>query len=334
MDDLGLAALALVDGCAKEQLARLERLLQPRHLKVGDVLMREGDAGSFFALLLSGELEIFRTTETGSQRLAVVGPGSVIGELALLRGRPRTATVAATKPTLAATGDHAALELLLDIPEVYDRMRHLASARLAADTRPVPTTLPDGDPIVLRPLLPSDREAYTSAVEHLSPDSLRRRFFSSGLPSERVIDYLVDIDFIDHFAWVVLHPDRPDAGVATARYVRSADAPGRAEIAFGVIDAEQGRGIGSLLLGAVGVAGVAAGIERFTASLLQTNSAMRAVLAKADATFGFSEPGVVTAELDVSAAADLLAPDLRRELDAAVHDVVTAAGLALTNPTE
>lgn len=334
MDELGLTALALVDGCAKEQLARLERLLQPRHLKVGDVLMREGDAGSFFVLLLSGELEITRTTETGSQQLAVVGPGSVIGELALLRGRPRTATVSATMPTLAATGDHAALELLLDIPEVYDRMRHLASARLAADSRPVATTLPDGGPILLRPLLPSDREAYTSAVEHLSPDSLRRRFFSSGLPSERMIDYLVDIDFVDHFAWVVLHPDRPEAGLATARYVRSADAPGRAEVAFGVVDAEQGRGIGALLLGALGAAGQAAGVERFTASLLHTNEPMKAVLAKADATFEFSEPGVITAELDVAAAADLLEPDLRRELDAAVHDVVTAAGLALTNSTD
>lgn len=333
MDELGLTSLALVDGCAKEQLARLERLLQPRHLKAGDVLMRERDDGSFFALLLSGELEVTRTTEDGPQQLAVVGPGSVIGELALLRGRPRTATVSATKPTLAATGDQAALELLLDIPEVYDRMRHLASARLAADCRPVATMLPDGRPILLRPLLPSDREAFTSAVQHLSPDSLRRRFFTPGQPSERMIDYLVDIDFVDHFAWVVLHPDRPDEGMATARYVRSGDAPGTAEVAFGVIDAEQGRGIGSLLLGAIGAAGLAAGIERFTASLLHTNQAMKSVFAKANATFGVSEPGVITAELDVAAAADLLDPDLRRELDAAVHDVVTAAGLALTNST-
>jgi CRP-like cAMP-binding protein len=332
MEDLGLTSLALMEGCAKEQLAPIERVLHPRRLAEGEVLMREGDDGTFFALLISGELEVSRATPAGPRRAAVVGAGSIIGELSLLRGQPRTATVSATEPTLTVTGDQSALGLLLDIPEVYDRMRHLASARLAADCRPVATTLRDGGPIVLRPLLPSDRAAYSAAVQHLSPTSLRLRFFSGGLPSERMIDYLVDVDFVDHFAWLVLDAERQESGLAIARYVRSADAPDHAEVAFGVVDAQQSRGIGALLLGALGVAGLAAGIERFTATMLQDNAAMKTVFAKAGARFGFVEPGVVGTELDVATAADLLEPGLRHELDRSVHDVVTAAGLALTRP--
>jgi hypothetical protein len=58
---------------------------------------------------------------------------------------------------------------------------------------------------------------------------------------------------------------------------------------------------------------------------------MRAVFMKAGAKTSFSEPGVVAVQLDTSEAARLLEPSLRAAVDAATRDIVTAAGLALTD---
>jgi RimJ/RimL family protein N-acetyltransferase len=211
-------------------------------------------------------------------------------------------------------------------------MRNLASARVAHDLRPVPANLRDGTPLLLRPLLPEDRRAFTAGVQALSPDSRRRRFFTPAEPSSQLLEYLVDIDYVDHFAWVVLDRRAPDDGLATARFVRDPDDPKTAEMAFGVADRLQGRGIGTLLLGAVGLPAQEGSVEHLVGHVLEDNTPMRAVLAKAGGRSTFAEPGVVRVEVVPAAAAGLLETGLRREVRSAVHDVVTAASLALTNP--
>jgi hypothetical protein len=59
---------------------------------------------------------------------------------------------------------------------------------------------------------------------------------------------------------------------------------------------------------------------------------MRAVFAKAKAKSVFDEPGVLRSIMESRAAAAILEPQLRGELASAVHDIVTAASLALSNP--
>lgn len=326
-----LASLELLSDCSEDEIAQLEHRLQSRPFESGQVLMREGEAGSFFALLVRGSVIVSRTTRTGSETLAVAGPGSIGGELALLRNQARTATVTARGPGVALIGDTDDLDFLLDLPGVHDRIRDLASARLAADVRPVVVALRDGTSVMLRPLLPSDRAVYTATIDDQSSEWRRRRFFSASKPSARVIDHLLDIDFIDHFAWVAF--ERVDAarGLGVSRYIREPDEADIAEIAMAVTEGHQGRGLGSLFLGATGVAASEAGIDRFVATVQADNDSMRAVFAKAGATTGFSEPGVVRAEMATAAAADLLEPELQAALRAATHDIVTAAGLALTD---
>ncbi len=304
--------------------------LRPRPLAPGEVLMREGEPGDTFALLVEGQVAVTRAGRHRAQDLAVASAGSILGELAVLRGRPRTATITALTPALAAVGTGPTLFELLDHPQVLDRLRHLASARLAHDLRPVHVTLPDRTPIRLRPLLPEDRTGFGAAVGSMSPDSRRRRFFSSGQLSAEVLEYLVDVDFVDHFAWLVLDEQR--TGLATARYVRHEEDHELAEVAFGVVDHFQGRGVGTLLLGAIGVAAAEAGIRRIEGYVQEDNAPMRAVFAKAGGVSAFDEPGVIRVEVDPVGAADLLPSGPRRELQAAVHDVVTAASLALMDP--
>jgi RimJ/RimL family protein N-acetyltransferase len=294
--------------------------------------MREGDPGDTFALLIEGQADVTRVVQGRVQHLSSAAAGSILGELAVLSNRPRTATITAQTSALAAIGDRPVLLQLLDHPIVLERMRHLASARLAHDLRPLPVTLPDGTPILLRPLLPEDRRGFDAALHQMSPDSLRRRFFSPGQPSQAMVEYLVDIDFVDHFAWLVLDPAGPGRGLASARYVRDAGDHGTAEVAFGVVDRFQGHGIGTFLLGALGVTAVEAGVRRLVGEVLEDNAPMRAVFAKAGGVSSYAEPGVIHTEIDAGAAASLLDAGLRQELRIATHDIVTAASLALTAP--
>jgi len=295
--------------------------------------MHQGEVGDRFALLLDGVVSIRRDEADGeTTEIARVGPGSVIGEVALLTGRERMASAVALTAGRALVGDVDAFEAVLDLPGAAERVSVLVAGRLAADARPVPVTLRDGRALAIRPLLPTDRSALQSGLDKLSPDSLRRRFFSGGRPSPKVIDYLVDINYLDHFAWVVVAGDEVDDGVASARYIRDGADPGRAEIAFGVIDTYQGLGIGTVLLGALGCVARAAGVHRFEARVLDENLAMRAVLDKAGVEWHYAEPGVLETVFDVAAARAVIDDELAAQLTGTAREIVTTAMLALTRP--
>lgn len=323
-----LASLPLLAGATTDEIAAVAGQMSLGGAEAGEVLGREGEAGEVFWLLLSGRLRVSVATRSGVERiLAECGPGSIVGELALLRHRPRTATVTAAEPCRYLCGGADALEAILSVVPARLRLRRLASRRLAEDSRPVPVRLADGTVVLLRPLLPSDRAALDDALHALSRGTRRRRFFTAGVPSEALVDYLVDIDYVDHFAWVAIEPG-DGRGVAVARYVRQADRSS-AEMAFTTIDEFQGRGIGTMLLGALGVAAVEAGVGPLVAYVMEDNQPMRAVFAKAGGVTRFDEPGLLLVSVEPERAAALLDPAVAASVAAAVHDVVTAASLAL-----
>lgn len=323
-----LAGLPLLEGAGRDQLESLITCMHPGQAPPGEVLGREGESGDVFWLLLEGVVAVTASGRSGVRHLADAGPGSIIGELALLLRRPRSATVTATTACRYLCGGADAMEVLLSIDPVRQRIGRLVSTRLAEDARPVHTRLRDGTDLLLRPLLHSDREALDSALHNLSRESIRRRFFSAGAPSSRLVDYLIDIDYVDHFAWVALDPLTQE-GLGVARYIRQ---PGTrsAEAAFTTIDRMQGRGIGTFLLGALAVAAREAGLEALVAYVMEDNSAMRAVFAKAGGQSRYDEPGLLRVTVDPSRAAGLLDPATGRAIASTVHDVVTAASLALT----
>ena len=146
--------------------------------------------------------------------------------------------------------------------------------------------LRDGRQIEIRALRPDDKDDMLAAIERTSTESLQRRFFAvkRGF-SQKEIDFFMKIDFSNHVALVALADEdgRPTI-VGGGRYV--VVEPGRAEVAFIVIDGYQGQGLGAHLMRHL--AGIArdAGLTELTAEVLPENTAMRKVFSK----FGF-RPG-------------------------------------------
>lgn len=167
--------------------------------------------------------------------------------------------------------------------------------------------LGDGTRLVLRPVLPSDKDLLAEAFERLSPESRYRRFFTpTPRLTEAVLTYLTEIDYVNHFAWLALaEEDGHPVAVGTARYIRLDD-PEAAEAAVTVIDPYQGRGIGTLLLDALVLEALESGIRRFVGDVLFENLPMRAVLRQAGARLRPGDCGSLRFELDLPARSEEL----------------------------
>lgn len=78
------------------QRLQLGSRFEPRSVAAGQVLLREGEAGSGLHVVLHGAVTVTRETPDGPAPLADLGPGDVFGEISLLESVPVTATVTAT----------------------------------------------------------------------------------------------------------------------------------------------------------------------------------------------------------------------------------------------
>jgi RimJ/RimL family protein N-acetyltransferase len=138
--------------------------------------------------------------------------------------------------------------------------------------------LRDGRRIEIRALRPDDRAALVAAVGRTSERSLYRRFFGAKRDfSEQEVAFFVHVDFASHVALVaVVDEDEGPAIAGGGRYIVLE--PGRAEVAFAVVDAHQGRGIASALLRHLIAIARTAGMRELVAEVLPDNTAMLKVL--------------------------------------------------------
>ncbi len=94
MDQGRVAALTFFAGVPEEELDAVARVASVREFAVGEVLMTEREFGHSLFLVEAGSADV---SIDGAQ-VGVVGPGDVIGEIAVLASGRRTASVVATSP--------------------------------------------------------------------------------------------------------------------------------------------------------------------------------------------------------------------------------------------
>jgi CRP-like cAMP-binding protein len=321
-----LAALEVFAGCPAEALVPLAAQLRPLTAAPGQVLMQQGELAVSFLIIGSGSAEVTHTGIDGHHTVVALTPGLIVGEIALLRDAPRTATVIATERLIGWVGGREAFATMLEIPGMMEKLLRTARQRLAAFITPIPVQLRDGTELYLRPVLPGDNERTANGPVEFSSETMYRRFQTTRFPTKSLMTYLFEVDYVDHFVWVMT--DGPEGPVvADARFVRDESDSTVAEVAFIVGDIYQGRGIGTFLMGALAVAAGYDGVQRFTARVLAENFAMRAILDQFGAVWHREDLGVVTTVIDVPEPRALaFSPELVKQIRGVTRQVIRAVG--------
>ena len=127
-----LAALedvSLFEGLSKRHLRRIAKLARLRRFAPGSILVRSGDPGRSFFVLLDGTAKVVR----GGGRSRRLGMGDYFGEMALIDGAPRSADVVAEGEVLALTIDRGGFTKLLGAePTLAQALLRTLAARLRA----------------------------------------------------------------------------------------------------------------------------------------------------------------------------------------------------------
>jgi len=105
-----LRSVGLFSTCDNDELASIDRFMTEISVGPDHELMREGEQGREFVILLEGSARVTK----GGEEVAVVGPGTFLGELALLDGEPRAATVTTTSEVRALILNAGEFGSLLD----------------------------------------------------------------------------------------------------------------------------------------------------------------------------------------------------------------------------
>ena len=127
-----LAEVPLFEGLSKRHLRRILKLARIRRFAPGSAMVRAGEPGRAFYILLDGTARVDRA----SGRSVRLGAGDYFGELALLDGGPRSADVVAEDELLALTIDRPAFAKLLRAePALAQALLRTLAARLRAAER-------------------------------------------------------------------------------------------------------------------------------------------------------------------------------------------------------
>jgi len=162
-------------------------------------------------------------------------------------------------------------------PRRPDRHPLAPAPPVADDPASARLVLRDGTVAGVRRSRQDDRAAMRRFFHELSPESLRRRFFTASEPADALVDRLCDSS--DEQRSVTLIAERTLAGdtriIAVGSYIATTDAA--AEAAFAVDDRLQGQGLATELLERLAVIAAGHGFRRFDATTLADNYAMLGV---------------------------------------------------------
>lgn len=122
-----LAKVPLFEQCSRRQLAKIAAIAHEVECPAATPVVREGDAGSELFIVVHGEVDV----RSRARRVATLREGSFFGEIAVITGSPRTATVTTGTPMRAlviASRDFR--KLLQDSPDIQFKVLQEVSRRL------------------------------------------------------------------------------------------------------------------------------------------------------------------------------------------------------------
>jgi CRP/FNR family transcriptional regulator, cyclic AMP receptor protein len=148
-----------------------------RSFKAGEVIFREGEPGRTMFVVRTGQVRISKQVRGGERTLATLGPGEFFGEMAVLSGRPRTATATAS----------SALSLLELDSRRFETMINTQAEITARILKKLARRLDDADSLIA---ILSKRDPKTRVIL-----GLIREAEEHGLPGEGHDSRVVRRDF-------------------------------------------------------------------------------------------------------------------------------------------
>ena len=125
--DRYLTEIPLFSACSKRELQTVSGLTTALTIPAGKVITSEGQPGREFVVILDGKA----TVSINGAEIATLGRGDFFGEIALLDGGPRTATVVADTDLVARVISHAEFsQMLEDVPTMARKLLVGVAARL------------------------------------------------------------------------------------------------------------------------------------------------------------------------------------------------------------
>ncbi len=124
-----LRRVPLFSQCSKKELEEIAGVTDEVALAPGRVLIREGARGGEFFVVIDGELTVARDGRT----LDAVGAGGFVGEMSLVTGKPRNATVTVKEPVRALVVTTRAFRRLLERSPTIQSKVMLALAERVPD---------------------------------------------------------------------------------------------------------------------------------------------------------------------------------------------------------
>jgi ABC-type multidrug transport system fused ATPase/permease subunit len=149
-----LRAIPLFGDLGPNELARLAQRLMPEQYEEGVEIVREGDDGQKLWFVARGQVEVVQTGDGQDRRIGVLNDGDFFGEMSLLSGDARTATVRTTMPTELYSLSRADFLSLLEhdaevrraVGETIAARRQALDAATRAARRPEPVAAPASQP--------------------------------------------------------------------------------------------------------------------------------------------------------------------------------------------
>ncbi len=131
-----LRSVDLFKSLSPELIKKIAQVAQCRTFPKGEIIMHEGDQGDSFYQVISGLTRVFRVSEDGvAVALATLGPGESVGEMALLTGEPRSASVETLEASsFLVISKQAFDQLAVEIPEFSLALSKILSSRLSRGT--------------------------------------------------------------------------------------------------------------------------------------------------------------------------------------------------------
>lgn len=125
-----LSRVELLEALSAEELDRLTSRIETRRFLEGETLIRRGDAGESMFVLVEGLVYVFAENDGTEVKVAQIVPGQFFGEMSLLTGEARSATVTAASDTIAyeITKEHMAA-LLTARPGLMEHMSKVVADR-------------------------------------------------------------------------------------------------------------------------------------------------------------------------------------------------------------